>query len=1103
MLPMALALCLSFLCAMPSAFSQSGERVSLNLRNVTIEQALNKLKEAYGYSYVVQSEGLDLGRRLTLQIDNQSVSAAVQSIFAPQPVEVRVNGKTLSLSLRDQKTVLPEVRTYTLSGTVTDETGQPVPGAAVMESGTSNGAVTDAQGRYSLTLEKDAVLVCSCLSYQDISTAVNRNSGPVNFQLVPSREYLDEVVVVGYGTMRRSLVTSAISKMGVDDEKLRQVASPAELLNGRIAGVSSITGSGNVGAGERVSIRGASSLSAGNEPLYVIDGIPIDNRNANLTNFGEDMSALAVLNLSDIESIEILKDAASAAIYGSRATNGVVVITTKSGGEGKASLRVNLTTGLSHFPNIHKIRMADSDLYVRYFNEGVDNYNRQNGLTIRDNGYAEHIYNPFGNMPDYDWMQSITRIGRFENANVSMSGGSKGTKYYIGAAASHQEGVIRTNRMNKFNLNAKVSHRFNPWFEMGANNSGNYMKNWQVPGPNAGTMIIGRALMQRPFDRPFAPDGSYYTGGTDALKYHNALQILNEENAYLENFRYLGSYYATLYFLQDRLSFKNTLNADVSQYYDHTYYNQNHPYGLGAGRIVDRNLTTVNLLFESVLNYQDRYFDKSLDLNVMLGHSFQSDSYQSMHLDGNGFPSPAFEAVGVASTIRDYGGSKTKFAMESYFGRLTAAWKERYLLTATLRTDGSSKFARAYRWGLFPSVSLGWNISKEPFMENHPQTDLKFRISWGKTGNQEGIGRFAWQALMSGGYNYGNASGIAVSSFGNEALKWERTDQYDVGMDMGFFDDRLSVMIDGYVKNTSDLLYDMPIQATSGRTSYSANIGSIRNVGLELTVGGSVDLGQVHWESNFNISTNRNRITSLLGNDDVITIGANRVLQEGKEMGKFYLFQHDGIYQYDAEVPEAQYVQGVRAGDIRWIDANGNGTIEDADRGVIGSSNPDFFGGLSNTFTWKGLSLNVFFSYMYGNDVYMGQAPNLFASRTGLLYEQAVNRWTGPGTTNVWPRSIYSTDANNKRNSDFFLFDGSFIRLRTLTLAYNFPRKICDRLMMKGLRVYAQGDNLFLLTRYLGYDPEVSSNMDPRFFGVDNLNVPQPRMYTLGINITL
>ena len=1091
-----LTLILVLLC--PLCLSAYAQKITIKANQVRLEQILDDISRQSGSSFYYSQPTVNPDELFSLNVEKADLKTALDQLLS---------GKPLTYDIKNSKVYLvakgPQSAPKTVKGTVVDVEGAPLIGAVVLIKGTTKGTTTDFEGKFSLNgVTEKTVLEVSLIGYQTNDILVGKQS-VFTVTLAEDKELLDEVVVVGYGTMRRSLVTSAISKVGIDEENMRTVASPTELLNGRVAGVTTYTGSGNLGSGERMQIRGASSLNAKNEPLYVIDGVPITNGNANLTNFGEDMSSLSMLNLSDIESIEILKDAASAAIYGSRATNGVVLITTRAGSEGKASFRVNVSTGLSQFPNIDKVKMVNSEQYVDAYNIGVDNYNKQYGYKLGDSGYKEHIVNPFGNLEDYDWMRAITQLGKFATADLSVAGGSKKTNYYIGASASHREGIIRTNEMNKINLSFKLNHKFNDWLEVGANNSGNYVKNHQVPGHNSGTMIIGRAIMQRPFDRPYAPDGSYFTGGTDALTFHNALQILNEEIAYIENFRFIGSYYATLKFWEDRITFKNTFNTDVLALYDYTNYFSTHPYGEGVGLITDRNQTSINYSVESVLNYNDSFLDEDLTLNAMLGHSYYAYDYHNVMLQGKGFPSKTLDVVGLAAEVADYSGGAGSYRMESYFGRLSASYKSRYLLTATLRTDGSSKFAKAYRWGWFPSLSLGWNISNEPFMENAEGVDLKFRISYGKTGNQEGIGNYAYQPKLSAGYNYGNESGFAVSDFGNEHLTWEKADQFDVGLDMGFFDDRLTLIVDAYLKNTNDLLYSMPIHGTTGRTTMLTNIGSMRNKGIELTIGGSLDFGPVHWDSNLNISTNKNEVMSLLGDDEPVSIGANRILQVGKPIGTFWLFQQDGIYQYDAEVPKPQYDQGVRAGDVKWHDSDGNGVIEDSDRIAMGSSDPKFFGGWNNTFSWKGLSLNVFFTYMYGNQTYLGQGLNF--TRTGYtrstILEYNEKAWTGPGTTNTYPRIINGSSWNQK-NSDMLLQDGSFIRLRALTLAYKLPRKALDKMKMKGFRIYLQGDNLFLLTKYPGWDPEVSANLDPRFFGVDNLSVPQPRTYTFGVNLT-
>ena len=1091
-----LTVVLSAVCATASA-----QRVTLDMQNAKLEKVLGQITQQTGLVFNYTRPTINPDKRVSVSVKQAELESVLRQLFDADGIVYEIKDGKVYLADRKGGVNPPPALSAArqrYAGRIVDAAGNPVVGASVVIRGSTTGVSSDIDGRFAIEAREGEVLSVSFVGYTPQTITLGAKT-MLTLTLREDTSELEEVVVVGYGTQRRSLVTSAISKVQMNESNMRQVASPTQLLSGRVAGVTTSTGSGNLGSGERMVIRGSSSLSAGNEPLYVIDGIPITNTNANLVDFGEDMSSLATLNISDIESIEVLKDAASAAIYGSRANNGVIVITTKSGKEGKSEVHLNFNTGVTRFANVGKIKMADSGLYVRDFNEGVDNYNRQYGYKPGDSGFKKHIQNPFGTLPDTDWMDLILQTGTFYNGDVSFSGGNVKTRYYVGANYNHQTGVIRTNKMEKMNFKVKISHEFTPWLEVGANVSGNYIKTHQIPGANSGTTIIGRSIQQRPFDRPYKPNGDYYVGGTDELVFHNPMQILDEETAYIENMRYLGNFYATFKY-KDKFAFKSSVNTDITQIYDYTYYNENHPYGKGVGRIVDYNRTIKNILVENFATYNDKFGDFSL--SAMLGHSFQKVTTRSAKLDGSGFPSPSFDVVGVASSLDAYSGSLSNYAMESYFGRATFSYKDRYVLTATLRTDGSSKFARDNRWGWFPSVSLGWNISKENFMKDS-DTELKFRVSYGKTGNQEGIGSYAYQALMSGGYNYGNGSGIAVSTFGNRDLTWEKADQFDAGFDITLFKGRVNIMADAYYKKTKDLLYSTPIHSTTGVTSIISNIGSMRNIGAELTINTHFNFGPLSWLSQFNIATNRNKLTELLGDDKPISIGANRALQVGKEVGAFYLFIMDGIYQYDGEVPAEQYAQGIRAGDVKWRDVDDNNLINDNDRQVIGSSNPYFSGGWNNTFRYKGVSLDVFFTYMYGNDVYAAWKINTskLGHKNGVLAEEARNRWTGPGSTDLHPRSV-SGDTNNTRNSDRWLEDGSFLRLRSLTLSYTFPEKISRRLAMKSLRVYFQGDNLWLATRYSGWDPEVSNNLDPRFMGVDNFSVPQPRMFCFGLNVT-
>lgn len=1086
-------------------FCSAGIRALAQTRTVslsskgTVQSALNALKTNYGLSVVIEAQGLDLSSPVSVELSDVGISECIKAIFVPQNVDVAVKGNVVTVSSQ-------KLTAYRIYGKVFDSNGEAVPGATVMVKGTTNGVVTDSEGGYTIELSSPATLICDCLGYGQQSLPVSQKNAKVDFYLESSSEMLDELVVVGYGTMRRSLVTNAVSKMSIDDNKQRTVSRPTDLLNGRIAGVSSFASSGALGAGEKVSIRGASSIQAGNDPLYVVDGVIIDATKANSYDFGEAMSPLAVLNTNDIESIEILKDAASAAIYGSRASNGVVVITTRSGQEGRANLRVNISSGINQFPNINRVRMSTTEEYLAAYNAGVANYNAQTG---KSQALLE-----LDDMSTTDWLSYAIQLGNFFNADISVSGGNKKTRYSVGASYNHNKGIIQTNQLDKFNFSGKINHQFAKWIEIGANMSGNYMKNHQVPGVSMGSMILGRCVLQRPFDKAYHEDGTYTVGGTAELTYHNPASILNEANTYLEAYRYIGSHYINLKFWKDKISFKNSFNADVTQNHDYKNYTSSHPY-VKNFNVVDYNTTIRNITLDSVLNYSDSYAGGSIDFNAMLGHSYQKVYKTNANLLGKTVPSDSFDVIDATATLGSYGGNILEYAMESFFGRVNLSYKDRYIVTATLRADGSSKFAPAFknRWGWFPSVSAGWNIANEDFMKNAKAvSDLKIRVSYGQTGNQAGISWYAAQAKMSSGYNYDGQSGIVVTDFGNSHLRWEKSGQWDAGFDLSFFDDRLSFIFDAYYKKTSDLLYSKPIQTTSGVSSIISNVGSIENKGIELTIGGNVDFGPVHWSTNFNISTNANKILSLVDGEDIIigsanstTYGTRRILRAGVPLGTFFLYKHDGIYQSDEEVPEALYKKGYRAGDIRYLDVNGDGNLNDEDCMPLGNVNPKFQGGWSNTFSWKGIDLNIFFTFCYGNDIYAGQAFNYtkISYKANSMAKYSTNYWTPGSGENWYPRPYYNSSLN-QLSSDFFLHDGSFFRLRNISLAYNFPSKLIERASIKGLRVYFSVDNAFLATKFdEGWDPEVNTNNDARYVGVDNFNIPQPRVYTFGINLTL
>lgn len=1088
---------LILLLSMFVAVGMQAQSISLKTGNTSIREVIETLQKDYGYSFSIRTSEVNVEKPVSINVTDADIKTVLDKVFAGSKVSYSIDGNLISVT---EATPPKKQKNATVKGQVLDDVG-PVIGASVMVKGTRKGVITDFDGKFTLDCGTPApvTIEVAFLGMATQEVTVTDPAQPVSVTLYPDADVLEDVVVVAYGSQRRELVTNSIASFKPDENNLRSALSPTEMLQGRVAGVNISTSSGNLGAAERMSIRGSSSLSASNEPLYVIDGIPLVNEAGALYEFGEAMSSLSVLNLNDIESIEVLKDAASAAIYGSRGTNGVILITTKSGREGRSEVKVNYSFGVSEFNNRNRIKYADSASWVRIYNEAIDNYNNQNGFTSTSSGYVQHIRNPFEGLPDTDWLSVATRLGMSHNADISFTGGTNKTKIYVGGSFANQEGVIKTNDITKVNLKANLSHKVTRWMEIGANMSGNFIKNNRVPGANLGSTIVARMVEQRPFDRPYKPNGDYYLGGTDELSRHNPVQILEEETVYVNQYRYLGALWAQADICKG-LKFKATFNTDAGYTMDYLYYNANHPYKEDNGRIIEKNRFIMSNVVETFFTYDNKWGD--FTLGAMAGHSYQITSARSNSIDAQNYPSPSFDTIGVAAVISGVTGGLSEYAMESVFGRVNLAWKDRYILNATIRADGSSRFAPDCRWGYFPSVSVGWNVSKEDFWPS-PASELKLRASYGKTGNQDGISNYGWQPLISGGANYGGVSGIAVSNKGNENLTWETADQYDFGFDLSFLKGKINMMFDTYLKNTHNLLYNMPMHATSGQTSILANIGSMQNYGVEFTLNTHVDLGPVHWSSSLNIAHNKNKLTQLVG-DDIIDLGSNHALKVGEEVGAYYLLRWDGIYQYDGEVPSGEYGMGVRAGDMKYYDKDGNGLVNDSDRILVGSPNPDFAGGWNNSFSWKGLNLSIFFTYSYGADIYAQwmTGPTRMGNYQGLLQEWCDNRWTGPGSTNSYPRPVYSYHGNNSRASTYYLQDGSFIKLKSLMLSYTLPSKWTDAVKMKSVRIYLQGENLALISKYRGWDPEVSSDLSPQLMGLDKYGVPSPRTYKLGVNIS-
>lgn len=984
---------------------------------------------------------------------------------------------------------------------VTDQYNEPIVGAFVDVQDYSQVFFTNEQGLVDLpkTLEGKNFYV-SLDGYITMSGIVGLDTNLILPQ--DNINQLDEIVVVGYGDSKRKNLTSSIAKVKTQEISPRNVSSANQLLQGQVAGVNLTSSNGTPGSRSRVSIRGVSSINGDNEPLYVIDGIPISKSNASYNYSGEFVQdPLSLINPQDIESMDVLKDAAATAIYGSRGANGVIIINTKQGKDGKLKFSFSQLSGLSTMPK--KLNLLSSDQYITLQNEAVNNYNQDRGYTIGKPGYID-INNVLGKVPDnytdIGWQDLIVRnTATTTQTNFSLSGGNQKVKTYNSIGYSYQEGLINKSSLKRYSIRSNVNYKPNDNFDFGFNLAGNFTQSSSIPNGDQGTALFQRSLEQRPYDSPYLANGDYAVGGKDILR-HNALIILDKDHTSDKNYQSLINLYGAYHFL-DGFTFKTSYNSELRIGHGARRQEIGHPYNGGLGWINDTRNNRYSQAFDNVLSYQKTLFH-TFDINAMIGHSYFSDKYNFSTVTGREFPSNDFKHINAA-TIVTGSSSMSEYAIESYFGRLNLGLDNKYLLSFTLRRDGSSKFNKDYRYDYFPSISAGWIFSNENFMSSLGFIDFaKLRASWGKTGNQDGIDNYAYFALAQGGYNYDATTGLSITSIGNSNLRWEVNTQSDIGIDLSFLSNRINFTYDFFVKESTNLLYNVPILQTSGFSSMTRNIGKLQNIGHEFTVSSiNVSNQDFTWTTNLNLSLIKNEVKNLLG-DGVVTIGNWNAIIEGQPLGVFYGYQHQGIYQTPEQIPTSLYNQGVRPGDIIYADLNKDGQINSADRTVIGNSTPDFFGGFTNTFKYKNFDMSLFATFSVGNDIvanWRTGLDHLGGTDYNNISSSYHDRWSGPGTSNWVPRA--SKDSWNMKNSSYYVEDGSYLRLKNLTIGYTLPQNLLQKLGFDNVRVYATINNLFTITNYSGYDPEAASGTNATSFGIDNLVTPQPRSFLLGINI--
>lgn len=1000
--------------------------------------------------------------------------------------------------------------------------GQPLIGANVLIKGTAIGTITDLDGSFSIEVgSADNILVVSYTGFLTQEVNVGTQSF-LNIALEEGAELLNEVVVTGYGTQKRGDVTAAITSVNAEELERSPVTSVEQALQGRAAGVLISSSSGQPGAALRVQVRGATSITASSEPLYVVDGIPMtSDNNSSLFTGGYNFNSMADINPDDIASIEILKDASAAAIYGSRGANGVILITTKRGQEGTGKVEFDMYTGWQGPSNV--IDMMNSREFIEMMDEAAENDGLGPGYFSVNGPSWNRIGDPNDpNLTDTDWYGEILREDApISNYNLSFSGGNTKSQYYVSTSYFDQEGFQRGTGYERFSGRANMDFSVNDWLKVGSSSFISRSDAKSTIGDNSLYGVMINALAADPTMPVFQEDGTY----SDPFSYYSwwafenprASTDLYRRNTFTN--RVLGSMYAEISFL-DNLKFRSSWSADYQYLKDVLFYPSTTLQAIrggidGQGQFSSAETTT--WLNENTLTYTTTLKGVH-NLSVLAGFTMQETDFADADILGQNFANDNLSALDLAADITSAGTVGTSWGLLSYLGRLNYNYKSKYYLTASVRTDGSSRFGESKQFGVFPSASVSWRVSSEPFLENSNWLyDLKIRASYGVTGNQDGINNFASRALWTTGVNYNGAGGARPARMGNADLGWESTTQLDIGFDASFADGRINIAFDYFDKRTSDLLLNSNVPGYSGFTTVTRNIGEVRNSGLEFAWN-SMNIrtnSGFSWTTDFNISTIKNEITRL--EQDGELIGTTNILKEGYPLGTFNLIRWEGV--------------DPQTGNSIFTDKNDDGAINSGDASIIEENGkaltvwPDFFGGMTNTFRFKGLEASVFLQFSKGNHLwnhsrYAQEQVGWSFDFGGFFLPYGNNtrrviegRWKKPGDQTDIPRAglghVFDSEGNKistyqnwREDSDQWMEDASYLRVKTVELAYNLPASLLTKIRLSNAKIYVRGQNIFTATRYLGVDPEVSSvGESVTAAGQDFGGLGQAKTYVFGIKI--
>ena len=973
-----------------------------------------------------------------------------------------------------------------LKGVVKDAKGEPIIGATVMVSGDKNGTATDYDGNFSLNVAPDAVLTVSYVGYKTAEVAVN-NRTSLTVVLEENSELLEEVVVIGYGTMKKKDLTGAVGSLGAKDMNNSPMANVGQALQGKVAGLQ-VVDNGKPGDNVSIKIRGIGTIN-NSDPLIVIDGVPTD-------------LGLSSLNLTDVDRIDVLKDASATAIYGSRGANGVVLVTTKRGQSGKGQLTVNANYAAQNATNVPQ--MLNAQQYAAYSNDMLSAAGQTTNPLWAD---------PSSLTSSTDWLDEMFRTGLSQNYTVSYSGGNEKSHYYVSGGFLEQKGVVESVKYRRFTFQANTDSQVLNWLKFSNNLT------FSTDTKTSGSYDVADAMKALPTQPVKTDEGDWsypgypdYDNRSQANWYgtmRNPIGPIYNDSKRTDGYNFLANISAEIKFC-DWLQFKSTFGYDAKFWFNEDLYPKYDWTASGEAGETSKYQSSD----KSFTYLWDNYFTFNKDfgkhhLDAMVGSSAQWNKYNYMNGNVSGFLFNEFSQLTNAKEITSLTGSMSEWALLSYMARVNYSFDDKYLVTATVRRDGSSRFGENNRWGTFPSVSLAWRISKESwFPQSEVVSDLKLRAGYGVTGNQASIGNYDFAALFDiRKYAFGGevVDALTTTSLYNPDIRWEAIHQANIGVDLSLFNSRVNLSLDAYVKNTKDMLVSASVPITAGFdetvSSCQTNAGKVRNKGVELALHTYNFVGgDFNWDTSLNLTYNTNEIVDLNSNIPMFRneiAGENVIrLANGFPINTFYGYVTDGIFQNWEEVNSHAFQSTETSpGDIRFKDLNNDGKINEDDRTVIGNPSPKWIFSMNNNLSYKGFDLSIYLQGVSGNDIF--NANNITNEGMAGAANQTtavLNRWTGEGTSYVMPRAVLNDPAKNNRVSDRWVEDGSYLRIKNITLGYNFPKKWIKKLTLENARLFVSCDNVATITGYSGFDPEVDIN------GIDNNRYPISRTLSLGVN---